>query len=51
MFAVTSWTNLHFTNDLLGGPLAPRFDSGVNDVAIPTGAATILDARRFSHTG
>ena len=50
LFAVTSWTNVHFTNDLVGGPLALRFGSGVTDVTIQTGASTILEARRFSHT-
>lgn len=32
LFAVTRWTNVFFTNDIVGGPLGPVFGNGVKDV-------------------
>jgi hypothetical protein len=34
LFACTRWTNIHFTSDLIGGPLARLFGDGVKDVGL-----------------
>ena len=34
LFACTRWTNLYFTSDFVGGPLAPLFGDGVKDVPL-----------------
>lgn len=51
VFAATTWTNIWFSNDLVGGPLQQRFGPGIRDVALETGSATIWSAiGRFTHT-
>lgn len=37
VFAATRWTNLYFTHDLIGGPVAPHFGPGVHDVPLRRG--------------
>jgi hypothetical protein len=34
-FAVTRWTNIFFTRDIVGGRLAPVFGTGIKDVELP----------------
>lgn len=33
-FAVTQWTNVYFTNDWIGGEMAPEFGKGILDIQI-----------------
>ncbi|WP_144276310.1 hypothetical protein [Demequina sp. NBRC 110053] len=40
LFASTSWTNMYFTHDLVGGGLASRFGSWVRDVPLGARPAT-----------
>jgi len=34
VFAVVHWTNLYFPSDPIGGPLAPIFGDGIDDIAL-----------------
>ncbi|MFN0103114.1 MAG: hypothetical protein ACKV2U_13615 [Bryobacteraceae bacterium] len=34
LFACTRWTNLYFTNDIIGGPLKPQLGSQIKDVEL-----------------
>ncbi|WP_084106123.1 hypothetical protein [Demequina sp. NBRC 110056] len=40
-FASTTWTNMFFTHDLVGGELASRFGAGVRDVPVGARPATL----------
>jgi len=48
-FAVTRWTNLFFPGDIIGGPVAPLFGSGIKDVCLDAGDRRIAASVR-SHT-
>ncbi|WP_084130406.1 hypothetical protein [Demequina sp. NBRC 110055] len=41
LFAATSWTNMFFTHDLVGGELASRFGAGVEDHPVGERPATL----------
>jgi len=46
-FALTRWTNMYFDNDLIGGPLAPVFGTGIDDIKLDRPVLGPLHA----HTG
>lgn len=47
VFAVTTWTNLYFPKDLVGGPLTPHFGPGVCDVPVTEEAGTSATVAGF----
>jgi hypothetical protein len=50
-FAVTRWTNLFFPGDIIGGPVAPLFGSGIKDVCLcPDAGDRRIAASVRSHT-
>jgi hypothetical protein len=57
-FAVTRWTNFYYSTDYVGGPVAPLFGKGIEDIAIekrrgffayPTGHTTYWDFNNKDH--
>ncbi len=48
MFAVTRWTNIHYTSDFVGGDMRRVFGSGIRDIAIPRKSLWIYPG---GHTG
>lgn len=49
-FACTRWTNLYFPGDLVGGPMAPAFGSGILDIKLRFGKKKWLTFLPTSHT-
>lgn len=49
-FACTRWTNLYFQGDIIGGPLAPVFGSGIRDTPLRFSRKNWLSKLPTSHT-
>lgn len=48
LFLCTSWTNIYFATDPVGGRLRPLFGHGVFDIALPKGVYGLSHVRYFS---
>lgn len=48
LFACTRWTNIYFPGDLVGGPMAPVFGAGIEDVRVEGGG--LVGRLPLSHT-
>lgn len=50
VFAVTQWTNVYYSNDWIGGAMAPEFGAGVRDVELCAGNKWLRTVPMATHT-
>lgn len=50
VFAVTQWTNVFYSNDWIGGAMAPEFGAGIRDVELRAGNKWLRAVPMATHT-
>ena len=50
VFAVTQWTNVYYSNDWIGGAMAPEFGEGIREVALRAGNKWLRTIPMATHT-